>query len=161
MENIDSNRKAPKAALDRTQLLKVDPETTLENGRTIQEEDDFINKEGEEDEDEDEAPPAAAPKVTRSSREKEIQRLVNQSGKQWTKLLRGKQFDSDGERQVITKVEYRSAKFGWVIEFESVDEGDKAENYFEEVFKEAVNESWMTPLLKEATNNNKFVGFPK
>ena len=164
VENIDATRKAPKAALDRTQLLKVDPETKLESGRTIREEDDFINKEeGEEDEDEDEdeAPPAAAPKVTRSSREKEIQRLVNQSGKQWTRLLRGKQFDSDGERQVITKVEYRSPKFGWVIEFESVDEGDKAENYFEEVFEEAANESWMTPLLKEAANNNKFVGFPK
>ena len=35
VENIDATRKAPKAALDRTQLLKVDPETTLENGRTI------------------------------------------------------------------------------------------------------------------------------
>ena len=162
VENIDATRKAPKAALDRTQLLKVDPETTLENGRTIREEDDFINREqGEEDEDEGDAAPAAAPKVTRSSREKEIQRLVNQSGKQWTKLLRDKQFDSDGERQVITKVDYRSPKFGWVIEFESVDQGDKAENYFETVFEEAANESWMTPLLKEAANNNKFVGFPK
>ena len=51
------------------------------------------------------------------------------------------------------KVDYRSPKFGWVIEFESVDQGDKAENYFEEVFEEAANESWMTPLLKEAGNN--------
>ena len=162
VENIDATRKAPKAALDRTQLLKVDPETKLENGRTIRQEDDFINREqGEEDEDEGDAAPAAAPKVTRSSREKEIQRLVNQSGKQWTKLLRDKQFDSDGERQVITKVDYRSPKFGWVIEFESVDQGDKAENYFETVFEEASEEPWLTPLLKEAANNNKFVGFPK
>ena len=106
------------------------------------------------------APPAAAPKkITRSSREKEIKRLVNQSGKQWTRMLRGKEFDSDSERQVITKVDYRSAKFGWVIEFESVDDKEKAENYFETVFEQASDERWMTPLLKEVVKNSKYLIF--
>ena len=36
-----------------------------------------------------------------------------------------------------------------------------SQTVFETVFEEASDEPWMTPLLKEAANDNKFVGFPK
>ena len=49
IENIDPNGKqAPKAGLDRTQILKIHKDTKLSNGRTVQEEDAFLNKDDDD-----------------------------------------------------------------------------------------------------------------
>ena len=143
VSNIDPDeRRASRGFLDRTALLKIPPDTILESGRTVVDEDKFLNKEKPS------APPPPPPppskKETRSSITKQVERLEKLSLKEWNKLVRNKQFNwDDGIRTKIIKMRSQGKKFeDWVVETKDIDDGDLGEIEFESMLELAKNEDW-------------------
>jgi len=133
VSNIDPDeRRASRGFLDRTALLKIPPDTILESGRTVVDEDKFLNEEKPS------SPPtspqkAVGKKDTRSTAAKEIERLQKLSLKEWNKLVRNKQFSwGDGIRTKIIKMRSQGKKFGdWVVETKDIGDGFLGEIEFE------------------------------
>ena len=143
VSNIDPDeRRASRGFLDRTALLKIPPDTILESGRTVVDEDTFLNKEKPS------APPPPPPppskKETRSSITKQVERLEKLSLKEWNKLVRNKQFNwDDGIRTKIIKMRSQGKKFeDWVVETKDIDDGDLGEIEFESMLELAKDEDW-------------------
>ena len=106
----------------------------------------------EESESEDEQEEAAKPKrPTRSAYEKELNKLLKYSGKDWTRLLRGLTFKLDGVTNTIMEVEYRSSsKFevsGWVASYKD-SEGAYDES-FKQVLEWSRGEDWYNPIYDD------------
>ena len=154
IENIDPNGKqAPKAGLDRTQILKIHKHTKLSNGRTVEEEDAFLNKDDEEEEDdEDEEKEATIPRPSRSNEQKEVDKLLKMTLKQWAKFLRKKEFDYDETppiRTRITNLRSQGRKFkDWVVETKDISDGDLGEIEFELMLDLAQKENWFTNAIR-------------
>ena len=90
---IDTNNTNHIAWLDRTQVQKIHPETLLSTGRTIQEEEIYLNRE-ESSDDED--------MVTVKPKKQKKQKSISQwHSKEWANLLKGKEFNDEGQDWVI------------------------------------------------------------
>jgi hypothetical protein len=144
VSNIDPDeRRESRGYLDRTALLKIPADTILESGRSVADEDKFLNEEKPS------SPPtsplkAVAKKDTRSTAAKEIERLQKLSLKEWTKLVRNKQFNwEDGARTKIIKIRTQGRKFlDWIVETKDIQDGDLGEIEFESMLKLTKNEDW-------------------
>jgi len=148
VKNIDPTAYKPNGFLNRTEIMKVSPQTQLSTGRTILEEDAYLNRDESEDEEDEEDEVETTKRKTRSDKEKEIRRLLAFSGKDWTKLLKNKQFDDqDGTLSEVESVEYR--RFGnlWVLMYKD-DEG-RWEMPFSDFLSLASGEDWFQPEYDE------------
>jgi len=153
VSNIDPDGQQKSGFLDRTQILKIDPETMLSTGRTVAEQDSYLNRDEDEDDDDgllqEEDDSETTKRKTRSDKEKEIRRLVAFSGKDWTKLLKNKQFDDqDGTLSTVESVEYR--RFGnlWVLMYRD-DEGRWEMPFNDFLSLTSGQEDWFQPEYDE------------
>jgi len=147
------SKRVVKGFVDRTAILLISPETEID-GRKLPEHEEFLGEEPEsEDEDEEVIPLEKAP--TRSAYEKELGKLLKQSGKDWTRLLRGRAFKLNGENFTIMDIEYRSnSKFavsGWVASYRDV-EGAYDES-FQQVLEWSRGEEWYKPIYDDYIKN--------
>ena len=140
VDNIDPNSKYRGTATcpDRTLIQRVDPTTVLTTGRTIVEEEKFLNDEGGEDEDggqEDE--PALI--ITKKPEAKS-----DFTAKGWTAELKGVKCRDEGGLWQITKVTSRG---GWKVDHFNTKTKSKQEEYFQEVLEIGLNDSqdWFKP----------------
>jgi len=92
--DIDISNKKQIAWLDRTQVQKIHPETMLSTGRTIQEEEIYLNREDSSDEED----VVTIPKPKKQKKQKPISQWQS---KEWANLLRGKEFNDEGKDWVI------------------------------------------------------------
>jgi len=129
--------------LDRTALLKVPPDTILKSGRTITDEDKFLNEEKPA------APPPPKEKKNTgaarlSSNTKQAEKLKKLSLRDWNKLVRNKQFNwEDGIRTKIIKIRSQGKKYiDWVVETKDALDGDLGEIEFKSMLQLAKNEDW-------------------
>jgi hypothetical protein len=136
-------------------VQKVDPDTLLSSGRTIQQEYEWYNEDSSDEEDEDDEVQKVIPKSTRSAKEKLIQRLLSRSAKEWTRALKGKEFtnDTDGTRSIIEDVEYRKGPKKWMVGYRD-DEG-RFELPFKDVLELGKNETWFLEGFAEFRQRKK------
>ena len=104
--------------------------TMEDTGRTIREEYEHLNKPSDDDDaDDDETPVQAAPKPP--TLEERVKKLLGFSGKDWTRLLKGKQLEIDGESVSIVEIEFRKGKkyaiSGWAASYKD-SSGNSYEN---------------------------------
>ena len=100
--DIDQKNTKHIAWLDRVQLMKIDPETKLSTGRTVLEEEKYINREESDVESDDDAVVATKPK---QKQKKEVP-LKDWKSAQWKELLKDREFVDDKIDWIITDVRY-------------------------------------------------------
>ena len=152
VENIDPNSsKRVPGYLSRVQVLKIPPDTVLDSGRTVKDEEIYYKTEDEvasEDEQEEEA-------VELTTQQK-ANKLLKYTKRDWNQELRGKTFKSDDKTlETITNVVYRGMIYKWVIEYESEDKSEW-EDYLPVVLGMAKGEDWYKPEYDLILNNKKF-----
>ena len=86
----------------------MDPTTVLTTGRTIVDEEKYLNKEDEDNEEDSRQDVEPAPMITKKPNAK-----VDFTAKGWTVELKGVQFRDDGDLWQITKV---TSKGGWKVD---------------------------------------------
>ena len=152
VENIDPNSsKRVQGYLTRVQVLKVPPDTVLDSGRTVKDEEIYYKTEDEvasEDEQEEEAVELTV--------QQKANKLLQYTKRDWNQELRGKTFKSDDKTlETITNVVYRGMIYKWVIEYESEDKSEW-EDYLPVVLGMAKGEPWYKPEYDLILNNKKF-----
>ena len=152
VENIDpDSSKRVQGYLTRVQVLKVPPDTVLDSGRTVKDEEAYYKTEDEvasEDEKEEE-------EVELTTQQK-ANKLLQYTKRDWNQELRGKTFKSDDKTlETITNVVYRGMIYKWVIEYESEDKSEW-EDYLPVVLGMAKGEDWYKPEYDLILNNKKF-----
>jgi len=155
VENINPREGKQTGFLDRTSVQKVDPDTLLSSGRTIQQEYEWYNEDSSDEEDEDDKVQKVIPKATRSAKEKLVQRLLSRSAKEWTRALKGKEFtnNTDDSRSIIEDVEYRKGPKKWMVGYRD-DEG-RFELPFKDVLELGKNETWFKDGFAEFRQRKK------
>jgi len=93
--DIDTSNKKEIAWLDRTQIQKIHSETILSTGRSIQEEEEFLNTEASDSDIEADVLPK--PK----QRHKKQKPISQWQSEEWSNLLKGKIFNDEGKNWVI------------------------------------------------------------
>ncbi len=150
IENIDPrSKRTVKGFVDRTAILLISPDTKID-GRTLPEHEQFLGEETESEDEDDDEPVVKKP--TRSAYEKELNKLLKWSGKDWTRLLRGLAFKmDDGKTATIMEVEYRSSsKFevsGWVASYR--DKTGAYDESFKQVLEWSRGEAWFKPIYDD------------
>jgi len=149
VDNIDPySKRAVKGFVDRTAILLISPETKID-GRKLPEHEEFLGKEPESDDEDDDVPVKKAP--TRSAYEKELGKMLKQSAKDWTRLLRGRTFHLNGERNTIMEIEFRiNSKYevsGWVASYHN-EEGP-FDSHFKDVLQWSRGEPWYKPIYDD------------
>ena len=152
VENIDpDSSKRVQGYLTRVQVLKVPPDTVLDSGRTVKDEEIYYKTEDEvasEDEQEEEAVELTV--------QQKANKLLQYTKRDWNQELRGKTFKSDDKTlETITNVVYRGMIYKWVIEYESEDKSEW-EDYLPVVLGMAKGEPWYKPEYDLILNNKKF-----
>ena len=153
VENIDPNSsKRVQGFLTRVQVLKVPPDTVLDSGRTVKNEEIYYKTEDEEVDPEDEKEEEEVELTVQQKANK----LIQYTKREWNQELRGKKFKSDDKTlEKITNVVYRGMIYKWVIEYESEDKSEW-EDYLPVVLSMAKNEDWYKPEYDLILNNKKF-----
>ena len=156
VDNINPRERKQTGFLDRTSVQKVDPDTVLSSGRTIQQEYEWFNEDSSDEEEEDDDDVQKLPKATRSTKEKLVQRLLSRSAKAWTRVLKGKEFtnDADDSRSIIEDIEYRKGPKKWMVGYRD-DEG-RFELPFEDVLDLGKNEPWFEEGYAEFRQRKRF-----
>ena len=156
VDNINPRERKQTGFLDRTSVQKVDPDTVLSSGRTIQQEYEWFNEDSSDEEEEDDDDVQKMPKATRSTKEKLVQRLLSRSAKEWTRVLKGKEFtnDADDSRSIIEDVEFRKGPKKWMVGYRD-DEG-RFELPFEDVLDLGKNEPWFEEGYAEFRQRKRF-----
>jgi hypothetical protein len=94
--DIDTTSNTKQIAwLDRTQVQKIHPETILSTGRSIQEEEEFLNTEASDSDIEADVLPK--PK----QRQKKQKPISQWQSEEWSNLLKDKEFNDEGQDWVI------------------------------------------------------------
>ena len=100
--DIDTSNTKHIAWLDRVQLQKIHPETMLSTGRTIQEEEIYLNREDSSDDEDLVTGFAGAEGTIPKAKKQKKQKPISQwQSKEWANLLRGKEFNDEGKNWVI------------------------------------------------------------
>ena len=153
VENIDPNSsKRVQGFLTRVQVLKVPPDTILDSGKTVKDEEIYYKTEDEEVDPEDEKEEEEVELTVQQKANK----LIQYTKREWNQELRGKKFKSDDKTlEKITNVVYRGMIYKWVIEYESEDKSEW-EDYLPVVLSMAKDEDWYKPEYDLVLNNKKF-----
>ena len=156
LQNIDpQGKRAPKQGLTRVQILKINPETILESGRNVIEEYEYLNDPVTDDDEGDETP---IPPPKPPTLEERVKKLLSFSGKDWTRLLKGKELEIDGEPVSIVEVEFRKGKkyaiSGWAASYKD-SSGTLYDISFADLLDEAKDSDWFSDDF-EAFRQQKF-----
>ena len=146
LQNIDpQGKRAPKQGLTRVQILKINPETILESGRNVIQEYEYLNEPVTDDDEEEDATPIPPPKPL--SKEERVKKLLSFSGKDWTRLLKGKELEIDGEPVSIVEIEFRKGKkvaiSGWAASYKD-SSGNSYDISFADLLDEAKDSDWFS-----------------
>ena len=157
LQNIDpQGKRAPKQGLTRVQILKINPETVLDSGRNVIQEYEYLNEPVADDDEEEDATPIPPPKPL--SKEERVKKLLSFSGKDWTRLLKGKELEIDGDVVSIVEVEFRKGKkfaiSGWAASYKD-DSGNSYDISFADLLDEAKDADWFLDEF-EAFRQQKF-----
>ena len=128
VKNIDPMITKRVGYLDRTQVQKIDPNTKLSTGRTIEEEEEFLNTEDSDSDQED-----VLPKQKKQKKQKPISQWKSLD---WSNLLKDKEFRDQG--------------VDWTIVFAAYDDEEKVYGaiYTEKGKKNIKKNREYTPILE-------------